>query len=123
MKKLTIAIGLGLTLASGTALAAFSTPIFLGNVETDLDSTGNPIVLVGFASQPTGLPSACASATQGIVKVGVGNANANAEWVRTVTGIATGALLAGKPVQINFAGCTTIGASTYANVIGLLMRP
>jgi hypothetical protein len=110
MKKIGIIAGISSLLIANYALAGWSAAVTLTQVETSGDQTSSGTYL-GFSSTPTGKPS-CGTSGQGVL-------SSSADGIKSMTNLATAALLSGRSVRIDWDGTCS---GTYARIVGVILQ-
>lgn len=115
MKYIAAKVALVMTLVTSTALAAAwsTTSSTIDMVEIDNVSGTGTSTWVGFTSTPNNKPG-CGTQPQCVFM-------GSAEHVRAMTSLATAAMLAGRPVRVNWEGTCQTGG--YAKIQHLMMLP
>lgn len=102
-----------ISLSAASAVAAWSSnAVAVIGVETDYISSASKLY-VHFGTAPNGKPS-CASGTEAVV-------SGNAEHVRNMLTVASGAFLSGKTVRVNWTGSCE-GSGSIGIISGLKIQ-
>jgi len=97
-KKIAIAIGSIAILATATALA-WSNSLIVKTIDAEPNTGGTSDVFLTFTNTPSNQPTC--TATDGTTILA-----GPPEHVKEMTVLATSALLAGRPIQVHWNGCT-----------------
>jgi hypothetical protein len=105
----------GTALASGPPMWSQATGIAIGIVDVEV-LAGKTTTYLQFLPPPTGVPAGC-TAPQAVMDTTV------PENVKSMTAVATAAMLSGKPVRVHFSGvCGGTSPGTYPVIDGIILQ-